>query len=435
MGAAHLSRLGSFGRRPASDAGADGVTLAPGTLYAAAGALALLTLWAAGSAWYLVNHDTLAARLLAQQTEMQYAYEGRIGALRTRLDHLASQGLIASESVETRVTELSARQARVEARHLSLANLLQQAGPTPVAGLAGGEALSAPDRALSASPSLRNLGKPTPVPDALSLGLRLRDSFAAPEPAAGSGTDGSSNQSSLPVQNRLDRLQSAMALVETAQIGTLAGLIAHSERQVTHLRDLMGETGLDPSRLEPDAGPGLGGPFLSLADPAAAGFESVLDQARMTLASLDRLRRAKAALPFERPTLGEAELTSGYGVRMDPFTRGPALHTGLDFRADYGAAVRATGAGQVIAAEPAGGYGNLVEIEHAGGVTTRYAHLSSMTVVPGQRVDLGTVIGRAGSTGRSTGPHLHYETRIDGRPVDPQRFLRAGARLAEVAVR
>jgi murein DD-endopeptidase MepM/ murein hydrolase activator NlpD len=106
------------------------------------------------------------------------------------------------------------------------------------------------------------------------------------------------------------------------------------------------------------------------------------------------------------------------------------MHTGLDFRADHGARVAATGAGRVITAEYSGGYGNLVELDHGNGITTRYAHLASIGVAGDQRVSPGQTLGRVGSTGRSTGPHLHYETRIGGDPVDPQRFLRAGARLA-----
>jgi murein DD-endopeptidase MepM/ murein hydrolase activator NlpD len=128
---------------------------------------------------------------------------------------------------------------------------------------------------------------------------------------------------------------------------------------------------------------------------------------------------------------GDPDLTSGFGARIDPFTRSPALHTGLDFRADHGAPVRAAGAGRVIGAEYAGGYGNMVEVDHGNGVTTRYAHLSAIAVGVGQTVAAGTVLGRAGSTGRSTGAHLHYETRINDEPVDPQRFLRAGLKIAE----
>jgi murein DD-endopeptidase MepM/ murein hydrolase activator NlpD len=126
----------------------------------------------------------------------------------------------------------------------------------------------------------------------------------------------------------------------------------------------------------------------------------------------------------------EADFSSNYGYRVDPFTRAPAMHTGVDFRAEHGSPVRATAPGKVVTAEYSGGYGNMVEIEHVGGVSTRYAHMSAISVSVGQTVATGTVLGRVGSTGRSTGPHLHYETRINDEPLDPTRFLKAGARLA-----
>ena len=166
----------------------------------------------------------------------------------------------------------------------------------------------------------------------------------------------------------------------------------------------------------------------------ADGFELAAAQAQNSLMQLTRLRQASAALPLARPTSAEADLTSGFGMRIDPFTRGPAMHTGLDFKAEYGADARATAAGTVAAAEYSGGYGRMVEIDHGNGLSTRYAHLSSIRVVAGQKVAAGTLVGRVGSTGRSTGAHLHYETRIDGVPVDPRRFLRAGARLRGATV-
>lgn len=125
-------------------------------------------------------------------------------------------------------------------------------------------------------------------------------------------------------------------------------------------------------------------------------------------------------------------MSSPFGTRLDPFTRGLALHTGLDLRAESGEPARATAPGRVSAADYAGGYGNMVEIDHGHGVVTRFGHLARILVRPGQRVAAGDVVGLVGSTGRSTGAHLHYETRIDGEPVDPQRFLEAGGDLAAV---
>ncbi|GJE61211.1 Murein DD-endopeptidase MepM [Methylobacterium trifolii] len=146
-----------------------------------------------------------------------------------------------------------------------------------------------------------------------------------------------------------------------------------------------------------------------------------------------RLRRVATALPLRRPTGGEAVVSSTFGTALDPFTRGLALHTGLDLKAESGEPARATAPGRVTAAEPAGGYGNMVEIDHGHGVVTRFAHLGRIAVQPGQVVRAGDLVGQVGSTGRSTGAHLHYETRVDGEPVDPQRFLDAGRRFEALA--
>jgi murein DD-endopeptidase MepM/ murein hydrolase activator NlpD len=105
------------------------------------------------------------------------------------------------------------------------------------------------------------------------------------------------------------------------------------------------------------------------------------------------------------------------------------MHAGMDFRAETGTPIRAAGAGKVLRAEVAGGYGNLVELDHGNGLTTRYGHLSAFDVKAGDIVAAGAIIGRAGSTGRSTGPHLHYETRHDEQAINPLKFIQIGTRL------
>jgi murein DD-endopeptidase MepM/ murein hydrolase activator NlpD len=227
-------------------------------------------------------------------------------------------------------------------------------------------------------------------------------------------------------------LGAAAAEIELAQLLSAQAMLRRSEQRVTKLRSIIAETGLDPSTLETTARKGgIGGPLVALpADGRMTSFELTVREAHTAAMALMRLRQATIRLPLSRPTAGPPELSSGFGVRLDPFTRGPAMHTGLDFRAEYGASVRATAPGRVTSAEYAAGYGNMVEVDHGSGVSTRYAHLSEISVASGQLVTPKTVLGRVGSTGRSTGAHLHYETRIDGAPVDPQRFLRAGARLA-----
>ena len=150
---------------------------------------------------------------------------------------------------------------------------------------------------------------------------------------------------------------------------------------------------------------------------------------KLVRGQVERLTRTLTTVPIRKPMTGELEWTSGYGMRADPFIRAPAMHTGLDIRADTGEPARATAAGTVTMAGWNGGYGKMVEVDHGNGFATRYAHLSAIDVEVGQAVRIGQIVGKVGSTGRSTGPHLHYETRVDGDAVDPQRFLRAGVRL------
>lgn len=123
-------------------------------------------------------------------------------------------------------------------------------------------------------------------------------------------------------------------------------------------------------------------------------------------------------MPGGLPMSG-ARLTSGFGMRYHPTLGGTRFHAGVDLAAPYGSPVVATGSGQISRAGWAGGYGILVSIAHGGAVETRYAHLSAIAVRPGQAVVKGQVIGYVGSTGRSTGPHLHYETRVSGQPTNP----------------
>jgi murein DD-endopeptidase MepM/ murein hydrolase activator NlpD len=127
------------------------------------------------------------------------------------------------------------------------------------------------------------------------------------------------------------------------------------------------------------------------------------------------------AMPASWPVRGR--LTAGFGQRMDPFSGEEAFHPGIDIADPPGTDVVATGNGLVIEAEPDAGYGRSILIDHGDGITTRYAHLSRIFVVVGEQVKQGEIIGAIGTSGRTTGPHLHYEVRIHGTPVNPGRFL------------
>ena len=148
----------------------------------------------------------------------------------------------------------------------------------------------------------------------------------------------------------------------------------------------------------------------------------VLESRLRTVSSdVDRWQALSRATPSVWPAFGW--LTDRFGNRRDPFTGAPDNHLGLDIDGEKGDPVFATADGLVESAGYTGAYGNLVVLQHDFGMTTRYAHLSRMAVKPGERVTRGTLIGHVGSTGRSSGPHLHYEVWANGRPLNPLKLL------------
>lgn len=182
-------------------------------------------------------------------------------------------------------------------------------------------------------------------------------------------------------------------------------------------------------------GGGQGGPLQLLGDDAVA--EPVVLPLPPPLPAdrverLEALERLLQAMPLFAPIDREFRLTAGFGPRRDPFTRRRAMHTGLDFVTAPGTKILATAPGRVVRAGRAGAYGLLVEIDHGYGFSTLYAHLRKISVKVGDTVQARTPVGVIGSSGRSTGLHLHYEVRYENRPLDPRRFLAAGRRLLEV---
>lgn len=194
--------------------------------------------------------------------------------------------------------------------------------------------------------------------------------------------------------------------------------------------------GLNPAAYAA-AGSALGGPLVEAKDPQALAaildvdepFAVRIRHAADNLSEMRNLADAADHLPFDRPT--QARTTSGFGVRFDPFNGRPAVHQGQDFAAPLNTPIYATAPGIVSFAGVRSGYGNTIEIDHGRGFKTRFAHLNAMAVQPGQRIALGQRIGAMGTTGRSTGVHLHYEVWMDGRPQNPARFMRAGDTLVQ----
>lgn len=410
-------------------------TIRRSTVLAGLAWLALTTAGSGAAGWYVLSKDDLAARLIARETTRQYAYEDRIASLRADVDRLASRALLDQDGVEARVDELATRQAELESRQslvTALADTLQAGGIASASKAPLRPRMIKPDEPVRASgvtsfaPIMPT--KPTPAPDSpvlrgadVNQNAPWRSGEAVAQPPAQR------------VDAALTRLDRAIAHTSGAQIAALKEMDETLAGSLKRLRGALSETGLDTDRLAAQSGiaKGVGGPFVPFKIDASTGpFEATLSALQPRIASVMRLRGLVEQLPLAKPMTGDVDFTSNYGYRVDPFTRSPAMHTGVDFRAESGSPIRATAPGKVVTAEYSGGYGNMVEIEHANGITTRYAHMSAILASVGQSVTTGTVVGRVGSTGRSTGPHLHYETRINDEPVDPTRFLRAGGKLA-----
>ncbi len=223
-------------------------------------------------------------------------------------------------------------------------------------------------------------------------------------------------------------------MVRISQEQLLDAADGFAKSRADRLRLAFRLAGLTPAAYLPKAG-ALGGPLIESKDPRALAavldvdedFANRIQHAATDLSEAHALEAAAQDLPLARPTRAADDKSSGFGVRYDPFTGHPAMHTGLDFSGGRMEAIEATAPGVVSFTGVRSGYGNTIEIDHGSGFKTRYAHLAAISVSVGQHVAIGQRIGGMGSTGRSTGTHLHYEVWVNGRAMNPDRFLKAGA--------
>ena len=364
---------------------------------------------------YLVLRDDLVGATVVRQARMQQAYEDRISALRAQVDRITSRQLLDQQIVESKVSELLARQSQLTLRHGRLGPILDRmsgdaAAPAlPVSG-------SAP--VSREKPDFRALLDPPAEAggSALAALWPVRQGRAERESAA----------------DRADKLfvaiNQSLRAIEDEQIEGLDALAENAFETADTIAEALAAAGLAVAPAA-EADQAVGGPLVPVE--AGRAFEMRVRELDEALEKLETVKAAARALPIHNPAPGQA-VTSSFGVRRDPLLRTPALHAGIDFRAAVGTPVRATGAGTVVRAGWNGGYGRMVEIDHSSGLTTRYAHLSRIRVRQGERLDSGDIVGETGSSGRSTGPHLHYEVRRNGDALDPLRFLKVGKKIADL---
>jgi murein DD-endopeptidase MepM/ murein hydrolase activator NlpD len=385
-----------------------------------------------GATSYLVLRDDLIGGTMARQARMQHDYEDRISALRAQVDRVTSRQLLDQQVVEDKVEKLLEQQQALTSRHGRLGSLIERAEgaglPDPGKGAGKDESEKHADATGGIQAIERLIGlaaKTAPKGPALAYAAP----FSRAEPRGGDT-----------ISDRADRLFSrvthSLRDIERVQKDKVAKLTIGAINATDAIQTIVARTGLQladdlseqASVANPsgDAGSAIGGPYV--APETTDVFDRQLVELDTALVRLEQVRGEVRKLPFNNPA-PRSDITSQFGNRMDPFFGRLALHAGVDFRVAVGTSVRSTAPGKVVVAGANGGYGNMVEIDHGNGVSTRYGHLSAILVNVGDSIREGEAIGKSGSTGRSTGPHLHYEVRLNGEAVDPMRFLNAGLKL------
>lgn len=327
---------------------------------------------------FLLSSDI--SRLLSGQNEQVIeAYENRIAQLRVEVDRLHSRSYAQAGDINLQLQELAQQQEVLIEQHQLVRVLVDKAGQ-------------------------------------LGIDADIPPGDVAHTPIAPAGNP-DIDATAAAVAQMMGETQFAMAsIASTASERT--------ESIVAELADLGISVDL-PATLD-----AIGGPLL----PPEIGGETspMVDDANAVMAALVRYQAARASIdgaPIHMPITDNFRRSSGFGNRTDPFTGRRAFHSGLDFAAPNGTTVLSAGKGMVTFVGTKSGYGNVVEVTHANGLVTRYAHLSGFLSEEGQAVNTGTPIAKVGSTGRSTGPHLHFEVRKADTALNPKAFLEAGKRL------
>lgn len=391
------------------------IRIGPVAFWIVVGTLVAMAVWSILTGTYFAFREDVLTGLIGREAKMQFAYEDRIAELRAEVDRITSRQLLDQQQFARKLKTLLDRQATLERRTDSLVGDSLTTGSIP------------PTRgARRAPPTVPP--KPSPISDTVIYvappdhEARLQSRLAPVSVTRlamsnASGLDG-----------MLARVSTSLEQVEHRQMVALGNIEERVDNRARRMHSVLADLDINVRKLPKQA---AGGPFVParLPKPNASEFDRQLYRVALARARIANYNRVLIDVPVRKPVAGVIDVNSPFGVRTDPFNGRPAMHTGVDLRGEYGEPVYATAAGTVTKAGRDGGYGNLVEINHGNGLSTRYGHLSEIDVKVGQKVQVGQAIGKIGSTGRSTGPHLHYETRVDGEPVNPQKFLRAGLRL------
>jgi murein DD-endopeptidase MepM/ murein hydrolase activator NlpD len=440
------------------------------TLQATLAGLSLIFLgWVAFATVNVIFKDRIIAAKDHRYQQMQAAYENRVADLQLSQDELSNALVTAEDRFKSTADELELKQNTI----LKFLDKKRQVDATLAAlsntGVRQGKDDSAADTGdAGPAPSDFIEGTPAPPPGAAPIDaggsseLRVMPQPPAVQPRTAKPT----KASLMDFGGAVDRIKglifgapsAAPAAItdlayarhpalriladQTARVARLGRnetvLMARTQTEVAEgvgtIQAVIRRTGINPDdyahRL--NAVEGVGGPewplqSMHLDGISDAAFTNAFLRASAVLDQMNTLLNAMRRIPLTTPVWGSAfERTSGFGARIDPFTGHYSFHPGIDFAGPWGAIISSTAPGTVVYAGPRGGYGNMVEIDHGLGIHTRYGHMSSILVQVGAKVAKGAPIGRLGSTGRSTGPHVHYEVWYDDVVRNPSTFIEAG---------
>ncbi|MBV9062162.1 MAG: peptidoglycan DD-metalloendopeptidase family protein [Alphaproteobacteria bacterium] len=428
-------------------------------LQATLAGLSLLFLgWFAFASVNVIFKDHIITAKNHRYQAMQANYENRIAELQSSYDDLNGALVAAQDNFRSTLNQVVLKQQAI-ARLISpsteaasplngvAAALLSQPASLPRAQNAG-----TADDSLILSPGQSSLGSAEGNSE-----LNMLPQTVAPQPTTGSPPTRASflegtfqtlaGAAGALFRRKVHPKPISEAVLHNPSIRALAQLSAQAEQlnssetpllrtadvqvrsRIASAENVMQRAGLSPNNMIPR---GIGGPSMAASDVRIEGIEDPAFTSAYLGASahgkeLAALVEALKQVPLTTPVHGSGfQLTSDFGARVDPFTHRVGFHPGLDFAGPWGSAVAATAPGRVVFAGQRGGYGNMVEIDHGYGIHTRYGHLSSILVSVGAKVSKGSPVGKLGSTGRSTGPHVHYEVWLASALRDPSRFIEAG---------
>jgi murein DD-endopeptidase MepM/ murein hydrolase activator NlpD len=451
------------------------------TLQATLAGLSLIFLgWVAFATVNVIFKDRIISAKDRRYQQMQSAYENQVADLRLSYDDLNGALVSAEDRFKSTADELQLKQntimkfldrkRQVDATLAGLANTGVRTGADTGAADAGGGAAptetgdtGAPSDGIEGAPPAAGSA---PIDASGSSELSVMPQPPAPQPRTAKPTKASfldfggtfshltgllfgaphtaaPAASSNFAQNPALRVL-AEQTVRVAKIGTIeTQLMARTQYEVADgvakIQNVIRHTGINPDdytrRLAQVEG--VGGPewpiqSVRIEGIADAAFSGAYLRASAVLDQMNSLLSAMRHIPLTTPVWGsQFERTSGFGARIDPFTGRYSFHPGIDFAGPWGSTIAATAPGTVVFAGDRGGYGNMVEIDHGFGIHTRYGHMSSIITHVGAKVGKGSPIGRLGSTGRSTGPHVHYEVWYDDVVRNPNPFIEAGRHVFE----